>query len=129
MDVVVAWPYQLSQTSTEGAPNGLLYLTEAPEITPPGVGQCFINSRRINSLGLRQSRTFAKYKYHRKKTSSSSQQSRATTTIVRTSKTVSKHLVQSSQSSHKKYSYTSSQRRKRKRKRFRRSVRSTRSGH
>ena len=31
----------------------LLYLTDAIEISPPGVGECFINPRNINSLGLR----------------------------------------------------------------------------
>ena len=50
IDVVVSWPYQL-EGGQDGSPNGLLYLAEAPEITPAGAGQCFINSRRINSLG------------------------------------------------------------------------------
>ena len=31
----------------------LLYLTDAIEISPPGVGKCFINPRNINFLGLR----------------------------------------------------------------------------
>ena len=31
----------------------LLYLTEAPEVTPPGLGECFVNPKYINALGLR----------------------------------------------------------------------------
>ena len=31
----------------------LLYLTDQIEISPPGVGKCFINPRNINFLGLR----------------------------------------------------------------------------
>ena len=32
----------------------MLYLTEGIEVSPPGVGHCFINPRNINFLGLRQ---------------------------------------------------------------------------
>ena len=31
----------------------LLYLTDMPEVTPPGVGECFVNPRYVNALGLR----------------------------------------------------------------------------
>ena len=52
MDVIIDWPYQLASGS-DAAHGGLLYLTEEPEITPPGAGRCFINPRSINSMGLR----------------------------------------------------------------------------
>ena len=65
MDVLVDWPYQLASNPNENHDESsgskhrqigkwLLYLTEPPEITPPGAGQCFINSRNINALGLRE---------------------------------------------------------------------------
>ena len=65
MDVLIDWPYQLA--SNEGEGNGdssvnvnrnigkwLLYLTDPPEITPREAGQCYINPRKINALGLRK---------------------------------------------------------------------------
>ena len=65
MDVLVDWPYQLATSEMESHGDSsenirrnigkwLLYLTEPPEITPRGAGQCFINSRNINALGLRE---------------------------------------------------------------------------
>ncbi len=32
----------------------LLYLTDPVEISPPGIGQCFLNPRHVNFLGLRK---------------------------------------------------------------------------
>lgn len=39
-----------------GLPQGkwLLYLTDPVELSPPGVGECFLNPRHVNSLGLRR---------------------------------------------------------------------------
>ena len=56
MEVVIQWPYQLAPPLGRKTGQGkwLLYLTDAPEITPPGAGQCFLNPRTINSLGLRE---------------------------------------------------------------------------
>jgi len=65
MDVLIDWPYQLASNQNEDYDESsgndhrkigkwLLYLTEPPEITPAGAGQCFINSRNINALGLRE---------------------------------------------------------------------------
>ena len=46
-NVLIEWPHHLQ--------NGkwLLYLTDAPEVTPPGIGQCYVNPKSINALGLR----------------------------------------------------------------------------
>jgi hypothetical protein len=56
MEVVIHWPFQLAPPLGKKTGQGkwLLYLTDAPEITPPGAGQCFLNPRTINSLGLRE---------------------------------------------------------------------------
>ena len=56
MEVVIQWPFQLAPPLGRKSGQGkwLLYLTDAPEVTPPGVGQCFLNPRTINSLGLRE---------------------------------------------------------------------------
>jgi hypothetical protein len=56
MEVVIQWPFQLAPPLGKKTGQGkwLLYLTDAPEITPPGAGQCFLNPRTINSLGLRE---------------------------------------------------------------------------
>ena len=61
MDVLIDWPYQLASSKDHEMdenrkPIGkwLLYLTEAPEISPKHAGQCYINPRRINALGLRR---------------------------------------------------------------------------
>lgn len=45
--VLIEWPHHLQ--------NGkwLLYLTDAPEVTPPGIGECYVNPKSINALGLR----------------------------------------------------------------------------
>ena len=32
----------------------MLYLTDPVEISPPGVGRCFLNPKHVNSLGLRR---------------------------------------------------------------------------
>ena len=52
VNVHISWPYQVETGQTQG--KWLLYLTDPVEISPPGVGKCFINPRNINSLGLRQ---------------------------------------------------------------------------
>ena len=52
VNVHIDWPYQVESGERQG--KWLLYLTDPVEISPPGVGKCFINSRNINSLGLRQ---------------------------------------------------------------------------
>ena len=52
VNVHIDWPYQVETGEKQG--KWLLYLTDPVEISPPGVGKCFINSRNINSLGLRQ---------------------------------------------------------------------------
>ena len=44
-------PFQVESGSKQG--KWLLYLTDAVEISPAGVGKCFVNPRNINSLGLR----------------------------------------------------------------------------
>ena len=56
MEVIIHWPFQLAPPMGRKTGQGkwLLYLTDAPEVTPPGAGQCFLNSRTINSLGLRE---------------------------------------------------------------------------
>jgi Integrin alpha len=56
MEVIIQWPFQLAPPLGRKTGQGkwLLYLTDAPEITPPGAGQCFLNPRTINSLGLRE---------------------------------------------------------------------------
>ena len=71
VNVHIDWPYQVKNTAIamthdtilipprqveSGSRQGkwLLYLTEGIEVSPPGVGQCFINPRNINFLGLRQ---------------------------------------------------------------------------
>ena len=52
VNVHIDWPYQVETGSRQG--KWLLYLTDPVEISPPGVGKCFINPRNINFLGLRQ---------------------------------------------------------------------------
>ena len=47
LNVLIEWPHSLVNNKR------LLYLAEAPEVTPPGIGECFVNPRHINSLGLR----------------------------------------------------------------------------
>lgn len=47
LNVLIEWPHRLVNNKR------LLYLAEAPEVTPPGIGECFVNPRHINSLGLR----------------------------------------------------------------------------
>ena len=44
-------PLQVESGSKQG--KWLLYLTDAIELSPAGVGECFINPRNINFLGLR----------------------------------------------------------------------------
>jgi len=51
-NVLIEWPHRLV-TSTHPQGKRLLYLTEAPEVTPPGLGECFVNPKYINALGLR----------------------------------------------------------------------------
>ena len=47
LNVLIEWPHSLVNNKR------LLYLAEAPEVTPPGIGECYVNPRHINSLGLR----------------------------------------------------------------------------
>lgn len=69
VNVHIDWPYQVTSRRLAGRCNPhtlfqvetgqaqgkwLLYLTDPVEISPPGVGKCFINPRNINSLGLRE---------------------------------------------------------------------------
>ena len=51
-NVLIEWPHRLV-TASEPLGKRLLYLTEAPEVTPPGLGECFVNPKYINALGLR----------------------------------------------------------------------------
>ena len=53
-NILIEWPHRLAKTTSE-QPQGqrLLYLTEAPEVTPAGIGECFVNPKYINALGLR----------------------------------------------------------------------------
>ena len=53
-NILIEWPHRLAKTTPE-QPQGqrLLYLTEAPEVTPSGVGECYVNPKYINALGLR----------------------------------------------------------------------------
>lgn len=51
-NVLIEWPQRLV-TSTQPLGKRLLYLAEAPEVTPPGLGECFVNPKYINALGLR----------------------------------------------------------------------------
>jgi len=56
MEVQIQWPYQLAPPlgRKSGFGKWLLYLTGIPEIAPLGAGQCFVNPRTVNSLGLRE---------------------------------------------------------------------------
>lgn len=56
VNVHIDWPYQVESGAEQG--KWLLYLTDAIEISPPGVGKCFINPRNINFLGLRRKKEF-----------------------------------------------------------------------
>ena len=51
-NVLIEWPHRLV-TASEPLGKRLLYLTEAPEVTPPGLSECFVNPKYINALGLR----------------------------------------------------------------------------
>ena len=52
-DVLIEWPHRLAGSGTHPQGKWLLYLTDMPEVTPPGIGECFVNSRHVNALGLR----------------------------------------------------------------------------
>lgn len=56
MEVQIQWPYQLAPPlgRKSGLGKWLLYLTGIPEVAPLGAGQCFVNPRTVNSLGLRE---------------------------------------------------------------------------
>ena len=63
-EVVINWPYQLGlsghnnhASSTDEPGKWLLYLSEPPEVTPRGLGSCFLNPRMVNHLGLRELRS------------------------------------------------------------------------
>ena len=51
-DTILISASQVESGSRQG--KWLLYLTDAIEVSPPGVGHCFINPRNINFLGLRR---------------------------------------------------------------------------
>ncbi len=51
-NVLIEWPHSLVKKHNNGLQR-LLYLTEMPEVTPPGIGECYVNSKHINALGLR----------------------------------------------------------------------------
>ena len=61
-EVLINWPYQIAvsdhhhgQSSSHDEPGKwLLYLSEPPEVTPRGMGNCFLNPRMVNNLGLRE---------------------------------------------------------------------------
>lgn len=48
-NVLIEWPHRLQKNNKR-----LLYLTDMPEVTPRGIGQCFVNPKHINALGLRE---------------------------------------------------------------------------
>ena len=50
----IDWPYQAEGGAEQG--KWLQYLTEAVELSPPGIGRCFLSPKRVNSLGLRERR-------------------------------------------------------------------------
>ena len=60
-EVIINWPYQIGvsgHTSSHDEPGKwLLYLSEPPEVTPKGLGKCFLNPRMVNQLGLRELRS------------------------------------------------------------------------
>ena len=112
MDVLIDWPYQLALNEDEehGDSSGhinrnigkwLLYLTEAPEITPREAGQCFINSRKVNALGLREGVSAGRVIHSRS--------SNSNIPIVRSQNVYSMSSFRSrSKSLSKKYNYRSS---------------------
>ena len=53
LDVLIEWPYRLAASEANPQGKWLLYLTDMPEVTPPGIGECFVNPRNVNALGLR----------------------------------------------------------------------------
>ena len=52
----IDWPYQAEGGAEQG--KWLQYLTDPVELTPPGIGRCFLSPRKVNSLGLRERRPF-----------------------------------------------------------------------
>ena len=60
-EVLINWPYQIGvsgRVSSHDEPGKwLLYLSEPPEVTPKGLGNCFLNPRMVNHLGLRELRS------------------------------------------------------------------------
>lgn len=63
-EVLINWPYQIAVSGhSNRAPSHdepgkwLLYLSEPPEVTPKGLGNCFLNPRMVNHLGLRELRS------------------------------------------------------------------------
>ncbi len=56
-EVLIDWPYQLSVPGRDANDPGkwLLYMSEPPEVSPKGLGSCFLNPRMVNHLGLRDS--------------------------------------------------------------------------
>ncbi len=50
--ILSLFPPQVENGLAQG--KWLLYLTDPVEISPPGIGQCFLNPRHVNFLGLRK---------------------------------------------------------------------------
>jgi hypothetical protein len=50
----IDWPFQAEGGAEQG--KWLLYLTDPVELSPPGIGRCFLSPKRVNSLGLRERR-------------------------------------------------------------------------
>lgn len=58
LNVLIDWPFQLSVPGREESDPGkwLLYLSETPEVSPFEHGSCYVNTRMVNQLGLRDQR-------------------------------------------------------------------------
>lgn len=58
LNVLIDWPFQLSVPGRDESEPGkwLLYLSETPEVSPFEHGSCFVNTRMVNQLGLRDQR-------------------------------------------------------------------------
>ena len=58
LNVLIDWPFQLSVPGRDESDPGkwLLYLSEIPEVSPFEHGSCYVNTRVVNQLGLRDQR-------------------------------------------------------------------------
>lgn len=53
-NVLIEWPHRVFSASKDNPQiKWLLYMTDPPEVTPAGIGECFVNPRSVNALGLR----------------------------------------------------------------------------